>query len=148
MYKDYIITKDIKAREMYSQEAKENNYIINEFPNNVPGYELKIDEDFKTWCSVLEFNNITVLNNADNLDIPVCPNNANETLKSLYREYDEIKDKIDTVKNYIEQEDKYNNKFLFKDIIKIQYKFMLGYLSCIKSLIYHYNATYYDIIQF
>ena len=136
-----IITTTGTAKEMYSSEAKSKGYISLDSPNTVPGYEIVFNDNSALWLSVLEFSTLAVFNKKGGCYLQECPDNADENLKQMFLEFNNLKEKIIELKKLISEENFDLNNVIIEETLKLQYNFMLGYLNCLGDRIYHYYAS-------
>lgn len=135
-----IITTTGTAKEMYSCEAKSKGHLTLDSPNMVPGYEITFEDDSTLWFSILEFNRLAIFTKKEGCHLQECPSWADDKLKEMFLEFNNLKEKIIEVKKLIEEDNFDLENIIIKETFKLQYNFMLGYLNCLGDRIYHYYA--------
>lgn len=129
---DFLTVKSVKAETMFAIDAKEKGYRVNDCSNDTPGYEITYEDGYKSWCPVDTFLSNAIPIQQGYLYPDQCPVWAPDYLKRMYEEFNELKTRCVNLDKFIDGDKFQQLDVLQKNDLKLQYKFMLGYINVLK----------------
>lgn len=126
---EFLTIKLVKAEHMFAIDAKEKGYRVNNCHNHTQGYEITYEDGYKSWCPVNVFLDNAISNNPEYNYPSQCPDWAPDYLKRMYEEFNELMTKCVNLDTFINGDKFQQLDIVQKNNLKLQYKFMLGYIN-------------------
>lgn len=141
MNRIYTTIKQVSVTEMSSIEAMAKDYRVPEDNLQIEGYEVTYEDGYKSWCPKEIFLENAIISAPEYSYSIEHSENYPDYVKRMQNEFNEVRERIIKLNIFINS-DKFNKLTCFQQhLLKMQFKFMDGYLNCLGTRLYNETAV-------